>query len=805
MCFGGIFMEPRSKTRIRFALLSVLVLACLFFTQGCSSKEEKVTRFIQKGDRLLSEGDQAKALLEYKNAVQLDPKSAAAQYALGKGFLQQKEPRQAFGAFKEATELKPDFDEARLEVAFILSLSGAGRETLDELAKLKDFQAAQPKSGLSKSRAFMNMKRFDEAIAELSAIKDVEANPDAQALLTICYRETHDYGRMLQAASKWRTLAPKDHRPYVFIARHAAEQGDKDRVFKELDALVTMNPQESQYKLLRAAALEDFGFMEDAEFAFSQLPPELEMLRAQAGFWQRRQKTDKAQNILEQLLAKVPNDTEALLQLCHVLINKGDTTGATARLDKALQQELIQPDREKLMLAKASLKADQKELTTAKGLCNEVLKQNQGNMDAHFLLGQLYLREGNVEDAELHLSQVAVARPNDANAQILLSKTQRLNNKEAMALETLRNALKANKGSIEIRMELVDYCIGQKDYDQALKQLDQGLEARPAEPAFLNKRGEIYAAKKDYKKAEQDFREIIRVQPNSPVGYLKLGQLMLATSKPDEAIDAFGKALRSDDTWHLALPGLVSAFLTKKDTKAAVAAVEVEARKRSQAPLAHYYLAQVYAKTGSPDKSEAPLLEAIKLAPDWNEPYQSLSDYYETKGKTKEAQKRFEELHKKNPTPASTMTLALLYEQQSKTREADALYNELLEKSSKAPSVLNNIAFLFAEHRKDPQDLKKAAEMASLALSKQPQNTAYLDTLAWVSFKQGKIDDAWNRLKEVLVRQPDAPSVNLHVAVVAHARGEKELAKQHLDKVIRQETDPYSQKQALAIRKGWEG
>ncbi|MEM5788184.1 MAG: tetratricopeptide repeat protein, partial [Syntrophobacteraceae bacterium] len=607
-----------------------------------------------------------------------------------------------------------------------------------------------------------------------------------------------------QAASRWRTLTPKDHRPYIFLARHAAGQGDKERMLKELDALVTMNPDDSQYKLIRAAALEDFGFIEDAQAAFGQLPPETEMLRAQAGFWQRRQNAENAQKALEQVLAKNPNDVEALLQLSHVLVTRGDIAGAMDRLDKALQRELIAPDREKLMLAKASLKADQNEFDAANTLCAEVLKQNQGNMDAHFLLGQLSLRTGKTEDAELHLNQVAVSRPNDASALILLARTQRLNKKDSLAFDTLRNALSANKENLDIRMELVDTFINQKDYDQALKLLDQGLEIKPNEPMLLNRRGDIHAVKKDYKKAESDFRELVRVQPNSPAGYLKLGQFMLNISKPDEAIEAFGKALRAEDAWHLALPGIVNAYLLKKDTKAALAAVEVEVRKRPQAPIAHYYLAQVLVKTGALDKAEPPILEAIKLAPEWIDPYRALTDLYAARGKGKDAQKKLEELHKKNPTPAAILTLALFYEQESKTKDADRLYSELLEKTSKAPGVLNDIAFLHAEHRKDPQDLKKAAEMAAQALSKQPENVAYLDTVAWISYKQGKLDEAWNRLKQVLLRHPDAPSINLHAAVVAHARGEKETARQHLDKVIGQEADPYSQRKALSIKKEWE-
>jgi tetratricopeptide (TPR) repeat protein len=788
--------------KMRTVLAGVLCMALVMSLQGCGSKESQVEGFVERGDHLLAEGDVKRAILEYKNALQIDPKSAEVKFALGKAHLREKEARTAINYFRSAVEDKPDYDAAHMEIASLLSIYGYGQEALDELDKIKDSGSFQPKLATVKAQALMNGKRYPEAIVVLDDVKGKDSNDAVQALLTICFRETKDFEKMEEAAAKWRTINPKDQRPYVFMARHAASRGDEGGVLRELDSMVNANAQNSQYKLLRAKALEDFGMMKDAETAFQNLPQEIEMLRAQAGFWQRREQPDRALQALDKILTVAPSDVDAMLQAAQALVAKNQIQTAIDRVEKSLQLDLVASDRQKLMLAKASLKATQGDVDAAKAICADVLKENQGNIDAHLLLGRLHLQTGKTEDAELHLNQVAVARPNDPGVQILLARTQRIDKKSSLALDTLRSAIRTNPESTELRLELVNFYLGEKNGEQALRTLDQGIELKPRDVTLLNRRGEIYVSRKEMDKAEQDFQEIVKAQPNSAMGYLKMGQLMTLRSKLAEAAEWYGKALKLDEAWHLALPPLVAVLLKKNDAKTALSVAEVEAGKRPDSAVAQFILAQTFNKTGSPDKAEEQLNKAIALAPEWIEPYRMLTDLYVKKGKTQDAQKRLEELVRKNPTPAAAMTLALFHEQLGHYKDADKIFADIL-KTNKTPGVLNDLAFLYSERSNDPNDLKRASDLAAQALARQPDNPVYLDTSAWVAYKQGKIDEAWNRLQEALVRSPDTAPVNLHAAIIAHAKGQKDLARQHLDKVIGQDSDPVSQQQAVALKKQW--
>ena len=74
---------------------------------ACGSEETKRARFFDKGKALFEAGDYVKARLEFKNALQIDPKFAEAYYMLGMTELKEGNVKQAYGLFVKTVELDP--------------------------------------------------------------------------------------------------------------------------------------------------------------------------------------------------------------------------------------------------------------------------------------------------------------------------------------------------------------------------------------------------------------------------------------------------------------------------------------------------------------------------------------------------------------------------------------------------------------------------------------------------------------------------------------------------------------------------
>ena len=787
----------------RSAKVVIMFIVLVFVASGCTSKKEKVEHFISRGDALMAEGDFTRAILEYKNALQIAPKNVDAMFSLGKAYLSQKEYKKAYGTFRAVLELNPDCDKARVEAASILSLGRQEEKALEELKLIKNPGKFGPRVHIIKARALISQGKYRRAIDILSKIKDGDKNKDVQVLLSLCFKETGQHEMMKDAVKKWRRIDAKDPASYAFMVQYAAEQGNKAEAGRQLEAMVRANPSETRLQLFRARVLERLGLMEAAAKAFENLPSDPRMMKAEADFWRRQGKNEKAKKILGEIIKKDPEDIEAAVRLAEILAVTGGIEEAYKELDKILGKKLDKEDHEKVIMAKAVLKASQGRLEEAQGLCEGVLKENQGVMDAHLLLGKILLAEGKLDKAEIHLNQVAAARPGDAKVQILLARCQLLNKKESVAGNTLKSALKKTPASQQLRLELVRYHLIKKEYDQAIDILDKGLILNEKDIPFLKTRGEIEAFRKRYDEAEKDFRHILDLRPDIPLGFMEMGRLALAEGKKEEALKWFKEAYGTKNGWQIAIPALVGTYVGNNDIDSALRLVNEEVQKRPESATAYYYLGKVLVLKKDLEKAAEAFSKATDLAPKWPQPYRGLGEVYLRQGKISEALAKVEGLYNKSPSLAAGMNLAVLYEYNGQYNDAIKTYSALSKKYGKSPIILNNLAYLYAEHSENSKDLEKARDMVAQALVQEPDNADFLDTAAWIEYKLGKFNSSWNYLQDALSKSSEVGIIQLHAAIVAHELGQTERALDYLKKAIEQKMDPQTRKKAMALKEKW--
>ena len=135
--------------------------------------------------------------------------------------------------------------------------------------------------------------------------------------------------------------------------------------------------------------------------------------------------------------------------------------------------------------------------------------------------------------------------------------------------------------------------------------------------------------------------------------------------------------------------------------------------------------------------------------------------------------------------------------------DAIRVYRELLKEAGQSAALLNNLAYLYAEHATDKNTLAEAGKLSAQALAQEPENPALLDTAAWLAYKQGDLEGAWKNIQDALVRAPQAGVHNLHAAIILHARGEKEQALEVLNKALSLPMDAKSKQEAEALKQEW--
>ena len=128
------------------------------------------------------------------------------------------------------------------------------------------------------------------------------------------------------------------------------------------------------------------------------------------------------------------------------------------------------------------------------------------------------------------------------------------------------------------------------------------------------------------------------------------------------------------------------------------------------------------------------------------------------------------------------MILAGALERKADYEAAISEYEFLLDKQPANLILVNNLASLLLDHRKDTTSLKKAQSLAAfLRKSEVPQ---FKDTLGWASYLQGDYRTAVSLSEEASVAMPDQASVRYHLAMAYIETGQLGKASEQLKKAL---------------------
>jgi tetratricopeptide (TPR) repeat protein len=109
---------------------------------------------------------------------------------------------------------------------------------------------------------------------------------------------------------------------------------------------------------------------------------------------------------------------------------------------------------------------------------------------------------------------------------------------------------------------------------------------------------------------------------------------------------------------------------------------------------------------------------------------------------------------------------AILLEKQKKYDETINILENLVKNNPNNASYLNFLGYLYADLNKN---IKVAYEYISKALKLEPENPAYLDSMAWVLYRMGKYEDAYFYQKKAIKKTPNEEEMKKHLKAILKA------------------------------------
>lgn len=178
----------------------------------------------------------------------------------------------------------------------------------------------------------------------------------------------------------------------------------------------------------------------------------------------------------------------------------------------------------------------------------------------------------------------------------------------------------------------------------------------------------------------------------------------------------------------------------------------------------------------------------MKAAPQWWQPYRNLALAHigqkDADGALQVLKDAAGRLEQGEPV---AVDLATLLQRMGRQEDAIATYEALVAKHPESELGANNLAMLLVTYRSDPASLKRAGELA--ARFAQSKNADYLDTRGWVLLKQGRAPEAVPALEQAVAIAPDAAATRYHLALAQFAAGQKQVARDNLERALQAKKD----------------
>ena len=304
--------------------------------------------------------------------------------------------------------------------------------------------------------------------------------------------------------------------------------------------------------------------------------------------------------------------------------------------------------------------------------------------------------------------------------------------------------------------ELAELYEMQNRLDEALQSYERVVTIRPEQRSARNRLGQLYLQTGDYPAAIKTFSTIlssigeqsetqnVRNRPTRNVGEVKI-----------EAHHGISLAYQAQNDFERS-EFHITRMITLLEEKAKQTRSSFRTRSRERIELAkriqdaRYTLGQIYLKFNAPKKAVRTFAKILDV-----------DDKY---------------------VPALS-GIGMAYQMQDDVKRAETYLRRAIELSNEeeVPDAYNALGYLYAEQG---INLDEAATLVRRALKSVPKSGAYLDSLGFIYFKQGKLDAAIENLEQALHYLPDTPVILLHLADAYLGKGLKQKALQTLEQAV---------------------
>ena len=473
------------------------------------------------------------------------------------------------------------------------------------------------------------------------------------------------------------------------------------------------------------------------------------------------EKPSKAIEILNNSLKIIPSSEEILTLLGRLYMDQNQISEAIQLFENALK---INPNSPVLLLQTGLAYQQLGNYQKAAEIFRRGLNDESNSKFLRKNLASALMDQGQIDEAEAEYLKVVKKDPKDGEAFLGLGKISLKRQLYEQALQHLKkantylhNSLEASYKLAKLHEDLGHLEEAQNGFEQLLRIHHKSNEGYTFpqlrnQGIFLTHLGLIAQELGNYDKATNYFEEL-----------KTLGK------RNDNGADQAWKEL-VEENYNKSSALLIDLYRGSKQIARALSICgDVSKNRMDMSKVLRALCADVVAESGNPSGGLKELQNMLEGSKGDLEVYHYIFQVYQRQKKYKKAEQKLYEARKYfSKRESFYFMLGALQERQKKYKKAERTFKKVINLNPKHASALNYLGYMWADRG---VRLNESLGLVKRAVAIAPNNGAFLDSLGWVYFKLGKIEQAEAYLVEALGRVRRDPTIYEHLGDLYYQKG----------------------------------
>ncbi len=777
-------MKMECRRQPKLIIVLSLLLAAMFAVSGCTNAEKAKAEHLRKGEAFLAESRFQEASIEFRNAIQIDDKLAAAHWGLARAYEGMRRVQELVDELKKTVELDPNNLEARVKLGNLYLRGSQGRaEYIGEAERLaKEILQKDPnhiEGHILMGSVLFAQNDRDKAFAELN--RAIELDPkrvESYLSLARFYTVTDEQGKAEETFKRAISVNESSALARTEYGKFLMEANRMQDAETELRRAVELEPTNRNSHSVLAGFYFLNKQLDKAEAAYKVLADldkdQPDSQAVLADFYASIRRFDDAVRIYQEILAKSPDYKQGRYRLGEIMLARGDNEGAKTQIEELLKRD--QSDRQALLLrARMRMSSGQTaELKAALEDLKEVLKQEPNSRVGLYFMAQANLTLGVLDQARTYAADLERNYPDYLPAKLMQVQ--------------ISLGSGDSKGTIRQATELLNRLSKTAPDRENSAELLTEMRVKA-----LIARGTAQAQLRNIRAAREDFVAARELAPQSTDLFVNLASISLAENKLDEAAGFYEQALAISATDFNALSGLINLYAVRNQLPMAHARLDQVLNSYPNNASLHYLKAQIYGLERNAEALERELRKTLELDSNYVAAYSALGALFINTKQEQQAIAEYKKIVDLRPDNASAHTvIGMLYDSLKDYDSAAQHYRKALELDPNTVIAANNLAWLYGVQGKG--NIDEAVRLAQGAVQRNPQVASFLDTLGWIYYKKGLNAVAVEQLQKAVSidetaasrnKTSPSPTYRFHLGMALKAKGDAEGARRELGVALR--------------------